>query len=1084
MSGSPPNRRGPWIFLAGLACVLATGAHAQTAAPLPAANASAVGFYSPRTVLWLGRTAVLPFHSAQAPTEDSALSASTMDPSVVEIVRQPMLLSGATTGYLRVRALRVGRTRLTLPGSAAIDLEVRADPAAAAFAQIDVESARPRIVSPMPNAVVWGQFAVGVEVFDATELPPGQGVTHPGNAPAAVDPSGVAAGPSPANVSNPASPNPVTSSAGNLGPTVRLRLPNGALLDPVAHTGPEAGPVRHYQFNVPAADFAVGSLPLVAVSTPEGFTDVDRRAGRGASLESQPVVLRNLRVPHADRFWSGECESPAILGPTKDLYAPARPPRMGTRQPDVTKDDAASGGQAVSPGGNGWTLPVVIKDPGDYAMFIQARGDFAGGAYGSAALYLDNAEIPLGTVRLTGPKYQRLPVGTTFHLDAGPQLLTVAFRNGFNHGKENRSLLLDRFELARIVDAPVVDPASAPMIAAVPSEPMAPAGGDYRLTSLAMPGTAAPPHLSLLYPANGASAFEADAVVARLVAVTPDSTRLSWVDVLIDGQPQGVRMTLPVASEPLVFPLALRQIAPGRHTLGLRSADLEGHTTDTPPQALNVLADRPLSRGAYERAVFLLDRFAFGAEPRELAAVLTMGENAWLAKRLSTSFDAPDEQALLHMACKRYPHIDDQGQTTTRVLEQWIASENPVRSRFTTWVENHFSTWINKTEAAAEWHSHLDFCRLGVAPFADLLSASAHSPAMLVYLDQAKSTAGKLNENYAREIMELHTLGVHGGYSQTDVTALASVLNGWTVTEEATLPQEDASLPLVYTNNNGSGMVDGFRFAPVLSDGKGQRVFGMPFPAADPATRYDRVRLALEMLASHPSTAEHVCRKLVEHYVADPAPDALVHQLAGVYLQSGGDLGLVLRTMAVQPAFWNAAPKMAAPIDYGVRIARLCRAAVVQTGANPDQAAPKPEQVEGFLKKSGMGMFDRVTPDGYPQSDDAYADSNALLQRWHFMEGLVEPLNRLVPKGWRTPPVAAPAVPTTPAVADAAHPPTVPDNAAQQRFIDLAALRLTGRLLTPGSNQAALDVLGDAGAPDQYSQALLFVSLLPETSLR
>ena len=888
MSSSLLIRLRPWLLLAGFASSL-SAARAQTTASVPGANPAAVSFYIPRAVLWLGRTAVLPIRSAQAPAEDSTLSASAMDPSVVEVVRQPALLSGETTGYLRVRALRVGRTCLTLPGNAAIDLEVKADPAAAAFAQIDAESARPRIVSPMPNAVVWGQFAVGVEVFDATELPPGPGIAHANNTPAASPtpavnvagaPVGDAAGVAVTSVSNPVNNNAGFSLGANDGPMVRLRLSNGTILDPVARTGREFGPMRHYQFNVPAADLTVGPLSLVAVSTPAGFTDVDRRAGRGASLESQPIVLRNLRTPRADTLWSGECESPAVLGTTKDLYAPARPQRRGTRQPDVTKDDAASGGQAVSPGGDGWTLPLVIKEPGDYAMFIQARGDFAGGAFASAVLYLDNEEAPLGTVRLTGPKYQRLPIGSTFHLDAGPQLLTVAFRNGFGHGKENRSFLLDRYELVRVVDAPSIDPVNAQMIAghagvvpAVPTVPLTASSGDYRLTSLAMPAAAVPPRLSVLYPANGASVFGADAVVARLVTTNPDGARLSWVDVLVDGHPQSVRLTLPVASEPLVFPLLLRQIAPGRHTLGLRAADLEGHTTDTPPQMLTVLADRPFVRGPYERAVFLLDRFAYGAEPRELAAVLTMGENAWLSKRLASGFDTPTEQAVLYMACKRYPHLDSKPDTATRVLAQIIDSDNPVRSRFTSWVENHFSTWMEKIDASPEWHSHLDFCRLGVAPFADLLSASAHSPAMLVYLDQAKSTAGKLNENYAREIMELHTLGVHGGYSQTDVTALASVLNGWTTATEATLPQQDGSLPIAYNSNgNNAGMTDGFRFAPVLSDGKGQRVFGMQFPAADPATRYDRVRLALEMLASHPSTAEHVCRKLVEHYVADPAP--------------------------------------------------------------------------------------------------------------------------------------------------------------------------------------------------------------------
>ncbi len=1030
--------------------------HAQTVVPDPVPSAVAVSFYSARTVLWSGRTAVLPFRSARACAEDGTLPASMFDPSVAEIIRPPTLLAGETTGYLRVRALRPGRTRLILQGNAAIDLEVKPDPAEAAFAEIDAESSRPRIVSPMPDAAVWGQFSVGVEVFDAVELP-------------AIPPAPQAAD----------SPAPSPAAGGIIdGPTVRLRLPNGRLLDPVSHTGPEYGPIRHYQFDVPASELPAGPLRLVAVSAPEGFTEVDRRAGRGGSLESQPLVLRNVRNLRTDAVWSGECEDPALTGPTKDLYAPARPPRYGTRQPDAAKDAAASGGQTVALG-NAWCLPVVIKEPGDYQFFIQARGDYAGGAFASVGLYLDNTEGPLGTVRLTGAKYQRLPVGGVVRLEAGPQVLTVAFKNGFGRNKENRNLFLDRFELAHLAELPAAATAAGQMLAA-PTVPLAPlvVPGDLRVASLALPAATAPPRLNVLYPANSAALYGVDAVVGRAMGFGSAGERPAWVDVLIDGEPQNVRLQSPAPSEPMVFPLLLRQVPAGSHRLSLRAADLGGHTLDSAAQIINVLADPPYTRGPYERAVFLLDRMAFGAEPRELAAVLTMGETAWLNQQLATGANTPSEQALLHIATRHYPRVDDQNDTCCRALNQWIASDNPVRSRFTAWVENHFSTWINKTEPASQWYSHLDFSRLGVAPFADLLSVSAHSPAMVVYLDQAKSYANTINENYAREIMELHTLGVHGGYRQADVTALAGVLNGWTVMREATLPQIDGTLPITHNMGNDAGMMNEFRFAPVLSDGKGQRVFGMEFPPAAPAARYDRVRLALEMLASHPSTAEHVCRKLAEHYVSDPAPDGLVRQMANVYLENGGDLGAVLRAMVANPAFWSAPPKMATPFDYGMRIARLSRAAVVQTGADPDQQ-PKPEQVEAFLKKSGMGMFDRVTPDGYPQSDDAYADSNALLQRWHFMEEQPEALHRLVPKNWRT--GSEPA--TQPTSSDAGKPPAAPMNAAQ-RFIDLAATRLTGRLLTDASNQAALDILGTDPKPDQYSQALLFVSLLPETSLR
>ena len=747
----------------------------------------------------------------------------------------------------------------------------------------------------MPEAAVWGQFSVGVEVFDAVELPATPVVPPVGDAPL----------PAPGGTTP------------DEGPTVRLRLPNGRLLDPVSRTGPEYGPMRHYQFDVPASEFPDGPLRLVAVSTPGGFTEVDRRAGRGASLESQPLVLRNVRNLRADAVWSGECEDQALTGPTRDLYAPARPPRYGTRQPDMNKDAAASGGQAVALG-NAWCLRSSSRKRAIISFLYRLGATTPAGRSHRWGCTWKIRKPPSAPCVWRVRNTSACPWGGWFVSKRVRRCSPWLSRTGLAATKKTAifSWTVSSWRTSRSCPRRAT---SAGQMLAAPAVPMVPlaAPGDLRVASLSLPAAAATARLSVLYPAGGAVLYGVDAVVGHATGFGNAGERPAWVDVLIDGEPQGVRLQSPAPTEPMVFPLLLRQIPAGSHRLALRAVDLAGNPVDSAAQTINVLADPPFTRGPYERAVYLLDRMAFGAEPRELAAVLIMGESAWLNQRLTTGFNTPSEQALLHIATRHYPRVDDQNDTCCRALNQWIASDNPVRSRFTAWVENHFSTWINKTEPASEWYSHLDFCRLGVAPFADLLSASAHSPAMINYLDQAKSYANTINENYAREIMELHTLGVHGGYSQTDVTALAGVFNGWTVMREAALPQTDGTLPIVHNMGNDAGMTNEFRFAPVLSDGKGQRVFGMPFPPAAPAARYDRVRLALEMLASHPSTAEHVCRKLAEHYVGDPAPDGLVRQMANVYLETGGDLGVVIRAMVANPSFWSAPPKMATPLDYG-----------------------------------------------------------------------------------------------------------------------------------------------------------------------
>ena len=1046
------------------------GDAAAVASPGPSAPPAVVSevaakpsFCSARTVLWADRTAVIPLRTTQAVGMDHTYALNTSDASVLEILRPPTVLGGEIRGYLRVRPLRPGRVRLTVGDEATLDVEVRPDPASAAFAQTDAENPRPRLVSPLPEAAVWGEFAVGVDVFDDRAF---------------------------------ASAPP---------PQVQLRLPNGQNLDPAYCTGLEAGPARHYQFLVDADTLPVGTAKLVAVSTPAGCTDLDRLAKKPASLlESEPLPLRILR-PGAGALTAGSCADPAVLGATGDLLAPGRMPRFGSRQPNVRKDPAAASGEMVAcPSTDpAWCLPFRAREAGEYQLIVRARGDLGGGAWPTVAVYLNNTEAPLGATRLTGPRYHRTPVSTPFHLDAGWQTLTVRFTNDFAVAKEDRNLFLDRYELVRVGDHP-------PMALAAPTTSNSPVGTHPPValgatvsaaTANAAVVLASPPaetvapsaeyRPAILYPANGASVFGADAVVARVLGGNP-ALPPAWVDVLLDGEPQNVRAVSPPPTSAILCPLLLRQVAPGAHRLSVRVADAVGHTADSPAQILNVLPAAPSARGPYDRAVFLLDRLAFGPDPREMAAVLTLGETVWLNNRLNAGFDSPVDQALLRQASTKYPRIDDDNQGVARALTQWIGTDNPVRARFTAWAENHFNTWVEKTRAAPKWHEHLDFCRLGVAPFADLLGVSAHSPAMLVYLDQRESYAGKINENYAREIMELHTLGVHGGYAQADVTALAGVLNGWTLATEGALAQPDAALGLAYNTNNEYGQGNVFRFVPSLNDGKPRRVLGLEFPAApDPAARLDRVHLALEMLASHPGTADHICRQLAEHYVSVPAPDLLVQTLSRTFLETGGDLRAVLRTLAGSNAFWNAPPRLATPFDYGLRMARLCRASLVELGANLDQP-PKADQIGRFMKMSGMGLFDRVTPDGYPQNSASYIDSNALLQRWHFMEGNLDALNRLVPNPWRQPPAPAKTVATTnpvpmllPIANDTATAaaPNPSAEAVAQRFLDLTAIRLTGRLLSPASNQAAREILADA-TPDQMKQTILFVSLLPETSLR
>ena len=365
-----------------------------------------------------------------------------------------------------------------------------------------------------------------------------------------------------------------------------------------------------------------------------------------------------------------------------------------------------------------------------------------------------------------------------------------------------------------------------------------------------------------------------------------------------------------------------------------------------------------------------------------------------------------------------------------------------MRARFLAWVDDHFSTWIQKSRPREEWREHARFRELGPTAFSELLLTSGTSPAMLYFLDQQESVAARINENYARELLELHSLGVEGGYDQGDVTTLAHVLCGLTLSEEAPL------------DGAGFELTRELRYDPLLGSGIDREVLGLTFEGRAPEERHENVALVFELAAAHPSTARHVARKLSECYVASPAPDDLVDDLTRVFLEEGGDMRAVLLALGRHPRMFEALPKTADPLDWAIRLSRT-------TGAYELDWA-----IDGFLVRSGMEFFGRSTPDGYPDGDADWADTNGLLQRWSLLKQvswapasvLPGPMHRQGgdPAAWR------------------------------QRMVDVAALRLTGSLLEGDSNQAALAHLEETeGQPWQRAAAVAsFVIGLPESCTR
>ena len=226
-------------------------------------------------------------------------------------------------------------------------------------------------------------------------------------------------------------------------------------------------------------------------------------------------------------------------------------------------------------------------------------------------------------------------------------------------------------------------------------------------------------------------------------------------------------------------------------------------------------------------------------------------------------------------------------------------------------------------------------------------AATAPAPAK-----QAKGKRSGLNENYGRELMELHTLGVNGGYTQKDVTEVARVFTGWTLKQ----PRQGG----------------GFAFEERMHEPGDKIVLGHRIKSSGEKEG----REVLHMLAHHPSTAKFVCTKLAMRFVSDNPPPALVDRMAHTFLKKDGDIREVLKTMFRSPEFWSAEAyraKVKTPLEFVV-------SAVRTSGAEVSDAMPLARQLQNL----GMPLYGMQPPTGYSMKADAWVNSSALLGRMNF----------------------------------------------------------------------------------------------------
>lgn len=345
-------------------------------------------------------------------------------------------------------------------------------------------------------------------------------------------------------------------------------------------------------------------------------------------------------------------------------------------------------------------------------------------------------------------------------------------------------------------------------------------------------------------------------------------------------------------------------------------------------------------------------------------------------------------------------------------------SKNQLNEVMTDFWFNHFNVAVSKGEVTQYVTAYeRDAIRPNtIGKFETLLLATAKSPAMLTYLDNNKSSvnnenmmAGQmmvkkkvdemidngadtsvqkkaaiekvkklrvqgLNENYAREIMELHTLGVDGGYTQADVTQAARVLTGWGLNPKIEynvaarrMPNENrlAKLGFVYDDN--------FFFAANKHDKGEKKVLGHVFPAGG---GYDEGVKLIHILATHPSTAKFISRKLAVRFVSDDPPQTLVDKMAKTFSEKEGDIKEVLITMVSSPEFWSKEAlreKTKSPFELAISTVRSTNATI-----------EAPFQLYQWITKMGQKMYNYQAPTGFPDKGQYWINSGSLLNRMNF----------------------------------------------------------------------------------------------------
>ena len=308
-----------------------------------------------------------------------------------------------------------------------------------------------------------------------------------------------------------------------------------------------------------------------------------------------------------------------------------------------------------------------------------------------------------------------------------------------------------------------------------------------------------------------------------------------------------------------------------------------------------------------------------------------------------------------------------------------VYDENQLREQLVWFWMNHFSVFQNKGRVRWLVASYeQDTIRPhALGKFRDLVIATLKSPAMLEYLDNAQNARDKINENYARELMELHTLGVGSGYTQDDVQNLARVLTGVGVNFDGQPRKIKQDLQRYYVQDGV------FEFNPNRHDFSDQKLLGRNIAGGG----FDEVERAVDLIVSQPACATFVSTKLARYFVADDPPPALVKAMAKTFSHTDGDIAAVMKTMLESKEF-NASlgKRYKDPTQFLVSTMRL---------AYDGKPVANPRPLVNWINQLGQAPFGRITPDGWPTSDSEWSSSGQLAKRFEIARSIGSGANHL-----------------------------------------------------------------------------------------